>query len=217
VTSELAKTDRRREAGERTRQRLLDATRALLAERGADGLTLREITVAAQANVAAVSYHFGSLQALSHAAIQQAIEAMIDDQVDRLRALGEEATLDEIATALVQPIITAIGDADCAERAFMRIVARIAGQPPCELEDWMAAATARADAELHTHLRRALPSVADDDLRLRMECAVAILRFLVSGGRRISLEDKSAAELERLFVPIISGALAAGGPTVASP
>jgi AcrR family transcriptional regulator len=210
--SDPVRTDRRREAGERTRERLLDATRGLLAERGADGLTLREITDAAQANVAAVSYHFGSLQALSHAAIQQALGAMIDDQVDRLQALGEEPTLDEIAAALVQPVITAIGDAGCSERAFLRIVARVASQPPCELEDWMTATTARADAELHTHLRRALPGVADDDLRFRMECAIAILHFLAGGSNRIDLAHKSAVELEQLFVPVISGALAAGTP-----
>jgi AcrR family transcriptional regulator len=208
------RTDRRREAGERTRQRLLDATRALLAERGEDAITLREITDAAQANVAAVSYHFGSLRALCHAAIEQALGTMLDEQIDRLRALGDEPTLDEIASALAQPLITAIGDTGCCERAFLRIVARVAHQPPCELDDWMTAATARADAELVAHLRRALPGVPDDDLRFRVECALGILHFLASGrSKRVDLEHKSAAELERLFVPVISGALAAGAPT----
>jgi AcrR family transcriptional regulator len=207
---ESARTDRRREAGERTRQRLLDATRALLAERGEDAVTLREITDAAEANVAAVSYHFGSLRALCHAAIEQALGTMIDEQIDGLRALGDEASLDAIAAVLAQPVITAVGDAGCAERAFLRIVARVASRPPCDLEDWMTATMARADAELVTRLRRALPGVSDDDLRFRMECAVGILHFLVSGSMRVDLEHMSAAELERLFVPVISGVLAGG-------
>jgi AcrR family transcriptional regulator len=207
---EAVRTDRRREAGERTRQRLLDATRALLAERGEDAVTLREITEAADANVAAVSYHFGSLRALCLAAIKHALGTMIDEQIDRLRALGDDATLDEIAAALAQPVITAVGDAGCSERAFLRIMARVANRPPSELEEWMAAGSARADAELLVHLRRALPGVSDDDLRFRMGCAVGILHFLASGSMRGDLEDKNAAELERLFVPVISGALAAG-------
>jgi AcrR family transcriptional regulator len=203
-------TDRRRETGERTRQRLLDATRALLAERGEDALTLREITDAAQANVAAVSYHFGSLRALYDAAIAQALGTMIDEQIDRLRALGDDATVDEVAAALAQSVITAVADAGCAERSFLRIVARVASRPPHEREDWMNATIARADAEILTHLRRALPGVPDDELRFRMECAIGILHFLVSGSMRVDLEHKSAAELERLFVPVISGVLAGG-------
>jgi AcrR family transcriptional regulator len=47
--------------GLRTRARLKDAALDPLAERGEDGVTLRELTDAADANIAAVSYHFGSL------------------------------------------------------------------------------------------------------------------------------------------------------------
>jgi DNA-binding transcriptional regulator YbjK len=50
-----ARADQRRQAGQRTRERLMDAAVELLAERGAEGVTLREITDAAEANVAAVS------------------------------------------------------------------------------------------------------------------------------------------------------------------
>ena len=59
---EGARTDQRRETGLRTRARLMDAALDMLAERGEEGVTLRELTDAAEANVAAVSYHFGSLQ-----------------------------------------------------------------------------------------------------------------------------------------------------------
>ena len=43
----------------------MEAALDLLAERGEEGVTLRELTDAADANVAAVSYHFGSLKSLS--------------------------------------------------------------------------------------------------------------------------------------------------------
>ena len=62
------KIDLRRESGQRTRDQLLTAALSLLAERGPDGVTLREITDAAGVNVAAVSYHFGSLKGLCEAA-----------------------------------------------------------------------------------------------------------------------------------------------------
>ena len=84
------KTDQRKEAGLRTRARLLDAALDLLAERGEDGLTLRELTDAAEANVAAVSYHFGSLKSLCDAAIDHALERYLDDQQEALDALGDQ-------------------------------------------------------------------------------------------------------------------------------
>ncbi len=59
---EAERVDQRREAGLRTQARLLDAALEMISERGEDGVTLRELTDAAEANVAAVSYHFGSLK-----------------------------------------------------------------------------------------------------------------------------------------------------------
>jgi AcrR family transcriptional regulator len=47
-----------------TRDRILDAARHLFAEHGYDGTSIRDITVAAEANVAAVGYHFGSKEGL---------------------------------------------------------------------------------------------------------------------------------------------------------
>src|SRR3954470_4201625 len=105
---ESAKVDQRREAGLRTRTRLLDAALDLLAERGEDGVTLRALTDAADANVAAVSYHFGSLKALCDASVEYALERYLDAQEEALRALGPESTLEEVATAFARPMMRAL-------------------------------------------------------------------------------------------------------------
>ena len=54
----------------------MEAALDLIAERGEEGVTLRELTDAADANVAAVSYHFGALKSLCDAATEQALEAI---------------------------------------------------------------------------------------------------------------------------------------------
>ena len=81
------KTDLRREAGQRTRDGLLAAALELIAQRGREGVTLREITENAGANVAAVSYHFGSLKALCDVAIEHALEQYLDAQIQALGSL----------------------------------------------------------------------------------------------------------------------------------
>src|SRR6476646_2381055 len=105
---EPAKTDQRREVGLRTRTRLLDAALDLLAERGEDGVSLRELTGAAQANVAAVSYHFGSLQALCDAAVEYALDRYLASQQEAVTALGPEASLEELALAFARPMVGAL-------------------------------------------------------------------------------------------------------------
>jgi AcrR family transcriptional regulator len=208
-----SKPDRRRAAGQLTRQRLLDATRGLLAEHGEDAVTLREITDAANANVAAVSYHFGSLGALCRATMEQASANLIGDQIERLRALGEDPTVEQIAAALAQPVIQALTSPDLAERAFLRIMARTLADPPDELHDWIASIRARADAELFPRLGRLFPGRSDEELHLRAESAIGIIHFLAGGNMRLDLQSKTPAELERLLVPVIAGALAAGAAT----
>lgn len=47
-----------------TRERLLDAAERLFAERGLAGTSVRQITDAAKANLAAINYHFGSKEGL---------------------------------------------------------------------------------------------------------------------------------------------------------
>src|SRR6476646_1316524 len=105
---EPTRPDQRRAAGERTRTRLMDAVLDLLAERGEEGVTLREVTDAAEANVAAVSYHFGSLQSLCDTAIEQALERYLDAQEQAVGALGPESTLDELACAFARPMMHAL-------------------------------------------------------------------------------------------------------------
>lgn len=53
-----------RTASEQTRERLLDAAREVFSQQGFQGATVREICRRAEANVAAVNYHFGSKDGL---------------------------------------------------------------------------------------------------------------------------------------------------------
>src|SRR5439155_583338 len=97
-----AKTDRRREAGQRTQTQLVDAALDLLVRRGEDGVTLRDITEAAGANVAAVSYHFGSLRSLCDTAVEHALERYLDVLQEAVSALGPESTVVAAAAALAR-------------------------------------------------------------------------------------------------------------------
>lgn len=74
---------------QRTRQRLLDATVASLRARGVDGLTSREIAGAAGVNLQAITYHFGSKDALVAEALTELVRERLDPVRDALEAPGE--------------------------------------------------------------------------------------------------------------------------------
>src|SRR3954469_1746726 len=206
---ESAKVDRRREAGQRTRTRLMDAALELLAERGEEGVTLRELTGAADANVAAVSYHFGSLKSLYHAAIEDALERYLDAQQEAVSALGRESTLEESAAAFARPMIGALTRGG-RDRAAIRIVARAAIDPPAGWNRF----DSRFDqirAEVARGLKAKLSGVKTRELIFRIRCAAGMLNWLALAPVGSELGAMSERRAERLLAPIVAGAFRGTG------
>ena len=201
---ESASPDRRREAGLRTRTRLLDAALDLLAERGEDGVTLRELTDAAEANVAAVSYHFGSLGSLCEAAIEDALERYLAAQQEAVGALGPEATLDDLAGAFARPMMRALSSGG-RDLAVMRIVARSGIDPPRGW-DRLGARFDQVRADCGRVLKANVPEIKDKELDFRTRAVAGMLNWLVLAPVGTELRGKSEQQLEGLLVPVFAGA-----------
>jgi AcrR family transcriptional regulator len=202
---ETAHTDGRKEAGERTRGRLVEAARALIAERGEAGVSLRAIAEAADANVAAVSYHFGSKEALVNAAIESSVDLLVDEQIEGLRAL-ESPTLDEVAAAWTRPIVTAIAASPCPQQVFMRVVGRTFTSCAPERREEVTAPYVRAEDALVEALERIMPDADPGELRFRVACAGSVLNYVTTGAA--GLDGKPPEEIDRLLRPVVAGALA---------
>src|SRR6476661_2206703 len=201
---EPAKTDQRREAGQRTRTRLIDAALDLLAERGEDGVSLRELTGAAEANVAAVSYHFGSLQSVCDAAVEHALARYLTAQQKALSMLGPDSTLEALAAAFARPMMRALA-AGGRDLAVLRIVARAALDPPQRWDRFDARfAGIRADAR--RVLKANAPDAKNHELTLRVRCVAGMLNWLALAPVSAELRNTSQKQLERILVPTIAGA-----------
>jgi AcrR family transcriptional regulator len=198
-----AKVDQRREAGLRTRARLMDAALDLLAERGEEGVSLRDITGAADANVAAVSYHFGSLKALCGAAVEQALERYLDAQQEAVGTLGPESTLEVLAAAFARPMVDAmvVGGRDLA---VMRIVARGGIDPP---EGWHRFDTSfdLVRADVLRVLKANVPGVKDRELIFRTRCVAGLINWLILAPLGTELHKRSRKQIEELLIPALAG------------
>src|ERR1700747_502794 len=92
---------------DRTRSAILAAAERLYAERGFGEVTLRDIVAAADVNLAAVNYHFGSKDELiaelfPHRSIQTSGERLNEWRAAEEKG-GARAPIDEILRARVGP------------------------------------------------------------------------------------------------------------------
>jgi AcrR family transcriptional regulator len=181
----------------------MDAALDLLAQRGEDGVTLRALTDAAQANVAAVSYHFGSLRALCDAAVEHALELYLDAQQEAVSSLRPESTLEEVAAAFAAPMMNAmaVGGRDLD---VMRVVARAGIDPP---PGWARfdARFVRIRADVARLLAPRLPDTKDQERLFRTRCVAGLLNWLVLAPVGAELRNKSRKKIERRLVPVIAG------------
>ena len=198
------RTDQRREAGQRTREGLLAATVELLAQHGPEGVTLREITDHAGANVAAVSYHFGSLKTLCDSAIEHALDRYLDAQMDAVAALGATAGVEDLAAAFIGPMMRALATGG-PDLAVMRTVARVGIDPP---ESWsrLTAKFQQSRQDLARKLSALLPGVDEQELAFRIRCAAGMLNWLVLAPISGELAAKPPEQIERWLIPVLAGA-----------
>jgi TetR/AcrR family transcriptional regulator, regulator of cefoperazone and chloramphenicol sensitivity len=90
-----------------TEARLLAAATELFAERGFANVTVRDICERAQANVAAINYHFRGKDGLYQAVLQSAIRLM-QETTDLARKAGEGQTAEEQLRTYVRTFITRV-------------------------------------------------------------------------------------------------------------
>lgn len=129
----------RRDRGAETRARLIEAALDVFGRVGFEGATTREIAKAADANLAAIVYHFGSKEALHRAVAEHVVGeiagriagpvAEVEDRLDGLDAAGARAAL----IGLVQTFIDVILGADEAER-WARFIVREQLQPTASFD-----------------------------------------------------------------------------------
>ena len=115
-----------------SRERLILAAERLFAERGINGVSLRELNQAAgQKNVSGVQYHFGTkgdLLAAVFARRQPAIEARRQAMLAEMKADGTMSDLRLVLGAMVVPFAEQL-DSGRNERAYVRFVAQLYSHP----------------------------------------------------------------------------------------
>jgi AcrR family transcriptional regulator len=107
---------------------LLDATERLVVEKGFDLVSVRDITGAIKANVAAVNYHFGSREALmdvvmSH--VMDVVDAARIEALEDIARLESRGPVEKIVRAYVNSVLIAAGRAQMDLAFFFKLAGRV--------------------------------------------------------------------------------------------
>src|SRR5512138_3289584 len=101
-----------------TRERLLDEAERVFAERGFSGASVREITDAAGANLAAINYHFQSKENLYAAVFSRRFAHLREEFLTRLQSdpAVAEGDLEEALTAFGRAFLGPYADPEYSQR-----------------------------------------------------------------------------------------------------
>lgn len=194
-----------------TRERLLDAAEVLFATHGLSSTSVRMIVGAADANVAAIRFHFGSLEELKRAVLLRRFEVLVSRRLAGLDAATADGSgppgVGDLLAIWFAPLLDMVASRDPGERAFPVILARMLVDRAPEYRTLLA-------QELAPHLERfldalgqALPELARSEVALRFELAIgafghALNRLrdprtgLIPAGRRGDIDAVAREVLE---------------------
>jgi AcrR family transcriptional regulator len=200
-----------------TRRQLILAAERLFAESGIDGVSLRQINLAAgQKNSSAAHYHFGSKAALILSIYEHRMAHVNERRIAALDAIEQanrQADLRGLIGAIVYPIVEEI-DADASGRNYIRFMAQAMGHPQLDLVKLWQQEHSGGLARTLELLRVALPHVPDPIFGQRFGLAFEQIVHSLADREKLRRSAGNSFEVDTpLFVSnlvdCVAGALAA--------
>jgi AcrR family transcriptional regulator len=204
-----------------TRTRILDAAEELFMQHGFESTSMRLLTAKAEANLAAVNYHFGSKDALIEAVFRRRLDPMNTGRIAELERLEKESggralSPEAIIRAFVGASLRMIEDSKCGGRNFIRLLGRTYTDPQKHIRSLIGQLYAPAMARFKVAFERALPHMPGDELVWRMHFMFGTLAYTLAATDTVQLiagckpEDRYDARLleARLTAFLAAGLLA---------
>lgn len=182
-----------------TPERLKQATEELLLTRGEAGITLRDITETAGANVAAVAYHFKSKDSLIALVFSEAIDEVTEVQTKRVLQLPKDHTLKELIEVWLHPLLSSAGPND-REAKLWRIIQRGAAEKSPGLMSNMARADNPVEKTLLPLFAKHLSHLDKEELLFRHNAIIGGLAGLVSSPAGMALAKETSVSKSREFM-----------------
>lgn len=160
-----------------TKSRILDTAEKLFGMNGFDGTSLRDITTAADVNLAAINYHFQSKDSLIDAIIARRIEPVNKRRLELLDAAGPRPTVEQILRAFMAPVMQVKVD------ALVPLIGRILSNPEVFVERVFHKHLAPVSQRFVEALSKALPDLQPSEILWRLHFSVGVMTQTMLWGR----------------------------------
>jgi len=160
-----------------TKGRILDTAEKLFGMNGFDGTSLRDITTAADVNLAAINYHFQSKDSLIDAIVARRIEPVNRKRFELLDAAGPNPTVEQILAAFTAPVMQVKVD------AVVPLIGRILSNPELFVERVFHKHLAPVSQRFVEALSKALPDLPPSEILWRLHFTVGVLTHTMLWGR----------------------------------
>jgi len=170
-----------------SREKLILSAERLFADRGFDGVSVRDIADAAQVNSALVGYYFGSKQGLLSEVYTR--HCMPLNQ-ERTRLLNEvsgqanDATLEQILESFIRPSLEVTID-NHGRSDFTRLRAILSAENSTLLEELIAQNFDESSQIFVDALCRCLPDLTREDVLWRFHFLLGAIYYTAAGPHRI--------------------------------
>lgn len=169
-----------------TKTRILDAAEELFIDVGYEGMSLRQITSAAEVNLAAVNYHFGGKEALIQAVLSRRLDQLNTDRLELLSsfetAKGAELTTEHVLVAMFLPALRMAGNKELGGQRFLRFIGRAYTDVSPVVKDFTAVHYVASLGRFFEAFQRTLPHLPRAELGFRLHFAMGALSSVLSGG-----------------------------------
>ena len=175
-----------------TKDRILDAAEALFMEHGFEATSLRSITTAAEVNLAAANYHFGSKEELFQAVLTRRLDPMNQERLDLLTALERAAAPDAVAceqilSAMFVPALKLARDRERGGKNFLRLLGRAYADPAPFIRQFLSAQYAVMIGRFKSAFAKALPELPPKELSWRLHFIMGALSYTLAGTDALKL------------------------------
>ncbi len=169
-----------------TRDRILRTAERLFAERGFNGVSVRELAAAAQVNIASIGYHFDNKEGLLSEVYRRHCEPMIEERLRGLEAasrLRGKARVMAIIEAFIRPALQQV-EVEEGE-TFIRLRAVLSGENSELLEKLVAQNFDQSSTAFIDELCECLPHLSRTDVCWRFHFLLGTIYYTAAGPHRI--------------------------------
>lgn len=184
-----------------TRERILDVAEHLFMANGYDATSMRMITSAAEVNLAAVNYHFGSKEALLREVFRRRLVWLNQVRLDSLDALeaaagGAPLKPSAVLEAFFGTLLKMGEDESLGGLTFLRLLGRTLTDPADFIRTFFAGEYAEVVDRYKLALFRALPDVPREEIVWRFHFMLGAMSYAIAGTDALQIVTQCELDLE---------------------